>query len=142
MTTIDTISDVITRIRNANILKLDRVELINTKVAIGICHILKDRGFINSFGEFLNSSDRMSNRRFIQKYIIVNLKYKGERRSPCIKELRRISKPGRRVYVGYKNLHKTKGGIELFVLSTSKGLITDYTAREKGIGGELLFSIC
>lgn len=104
----------LTRLRNSMLVKLHKVDVVRTKLNLDIAKILKNEGFIESFeecGEFYP----VQNGNFVRKYITITLKYKGKKQIPCITELRRISKPGLRVYVSYKKIPKPLGVIGLSV---------------------------
>jgi small subunit ribosomal protein S8 len=125
----DTISDMLTRLRNANLAKHQIVEVPSTKMTRNIAGILLEEGFIQSFeevGEKLNSQ------------LLLSLKYKGKYREPVITALRRVSKPGLRVYANRKELPRVLGGLGIAVISTSQGVMTDNKARHQGLGGEVL----
>jgi small subunit ribosomal protein S8 len=132
-------NDMLTRIRNANLVKARKVKIIRNNLICKILFILKKEGFIESF----NESDEISQIRKdpLHKYIDVILKFKGINQKPYITKLKRISKPGLRVYVTHNNIPKILGGVGILILSTSKGLMTDRTARSSNIGGEVLFYI-
>ena len=125
----DTVSDMLTRIRNANSVKHQIVQIPATKLALDITLILKDEGFINDFKKYDEGCFN---------YLLIFLKYKGKLREPTINKIERISKPGSRVYVNSKNLPKVLGDLGIAILSTSKGVMTNLTARKLGIGGEVL----
>jgi len=125
----DTISDMLTRIRNANNAKHHLVEVPYTKMTSNIVTILKLEGFIQDF-EVLAEG--------INKVIIISLKYTGKKRTPIITKLQRVSKPGVRVYVGAKNLPRILGNMGTAIISTSQGLMTDAQARKLKVGGEVL----
>ena len=125
----DTISDTLTRIRNASLVKNSSVSLPLTRLSQQICQILEREGFIESF-------QRVSNRE-----LTVSLKYRGPESKPCITNLRRISKPGLRIYTNHKDIPKILGGMGVIILSTSRGVMTDREARFYGIGGEILCSV-
>lgn len=125
----DTLGDVLTQIRNANLSKNSNTLIIHTKMSYQICKILKEEGFIQSF-------DTLS-----PKHLILYLKYKGRQRKPILTNLRRISKPGRRIYTNYKEIPTILGGLGIIILSTSKGILTDRDARFHRVGGEILCSI-
>lgn len=130
----DTISDVLTRIRNANLTKSEKVSIPFTKMSHQICQILKKQGYIKSFQiEFsqINSFQQVS----------LDLKYKGPNKKPCITNLRRISKPGLRIYANYKEIPKILGGMGIIIISTSQGVMTGHEAQSRKIGGELMCSI-
>jgi small subunit ribosomal protein S8 len=125
----DTISDMLTRIRNANQVKHQIVQIPRTKICIAIASILKEEGFIEDF-ELYNEG------KF--NYLLISLKYKEKSRKPVICKIERISKPGLRVYVNSKNLPKVLGNLGIAIISTSQGVMTNLKAKELGIGGEVL----
>lgn len=134
----DTISDMLTRIRNANLANKKTVSVSKTKVHEKICEILEKEGFITSFQNSENQNNEL----------IINLKYQktlsqgsGGLGKPCITNLKRISKPGLRVYTNYKDIQKILGGMGILILSTSRGLMTDRDARACRIGGEIICSV-
>jgi small subunit ribosomal protein S8 len=127
--TSDTIADMLTRIRNANLAKHQIVQIPSTNVTRSITKVLLEEGFISSFEELENG---------IKSSLLLSLKYKGKERKPFITQIKRISKPGLRVYSDHKNLPRVLGGFGTAIVSTSRGLFTDRQAREEGIGGELL----
>lgn len=123
----DTISDMLTRIRNANNAKHHLVRVPFTKMTHSIVKILKDQGFIDDF-EILSEKD----------FIVLSLKYVGRQRKPVITELKRVSKPGVRVYKKSKALPKILNQLGIAIISTSQGVMTDSQARTLKIGGEVL----
>jgi small subunit ribosomal protein S8 len=125
----DTISDILTRLRNASLTKTRIVLIPLTQLSQKICQILKEEGLINGY-------ERTSNRE-----LAVLLKYKGPERKPSITNLRRISKPGLRIYANHRDIPKVLGGLGIVIISTSKGIMTDKQARFYKIGGEVLCSI-
>lgn len=125
----DTIADMLTRIRNANLAKHQIVQVPATKMVKNILTVLREEGFIYEFEEIGEQ---------LKAYIIISLKYKGKNKQPIITELKRISKPGLRVYANHKKLPKVLGGIGIAVISTSQGIMTDRYARKFGLGGEIL----
>jgi small subunit ribosomal protein S8 len=125
----DAISDMLTRIRNANQVKHQIVQIPGTKMCLAIALILKDEGFIDDF-ELYNEG--------IFKYLLISLKYKGKSRKPVISKIERISKPGLRVYADSKNLPKVLGNLGVAIISTSQGVMTNLKAKQLGIGGEVL----
>ena len=133
----DTISDMLTRIRNANLVKSQTVSIPFTKISQQICTILEKEGLIESFQSYLPTVSERRER----ENLILRLKYKGREKKPCITNLRRISKPGLRIYTTHKDVPKILGGMGIIILSTSQGLMTDREARIRGIGGEILCSI-
>lgn len=125
----DTISDMLTRIRNANMVKHQIVQIPMTKMSKAITTILKEEGFIENFEIYSEQSN---------SYILISLKYKGQLREPVIVKLERVSKPGLRVYANSKNLPKVLDDLGIAIMSTSKGVMTNLKAKELGIGGEVL----
>ena len=125
----DIIADMLTRIRNANLAKHQIVQIPSTNVTRSIAKVLRDENLIESFEELQNG---------FKSSILLSLKYVGNDRQPTIKTIKRVSKPGLRVYSGYKKMPKVLGGFGLAIVSTSKGLMTDKQARQEKIGGELL----
>ncbi len=125
----DTISDMLTRIRNANMVKHQIVQIPCTKMSSAIAEILKEEGYIE------NSESYTENGR---KYLLLSLKYSGKLRKPVICKIERISKPGLRVYSNSKNLPKVLDNLGIAIISTSKGVMTNLKAKELGIGGEVL----
>ena len=125
----DTISDMLTRIRNANLIKSEKVSIPFTRISHQICQILEKEGLIESFQ--INSYEQVS----------LQLKYKGGDRKPGITNLRRISKPGLRIYANHKEIPKVLGGMGVVIISTSQGIMTGQEAQFRHIGGELLCSV-
>ncbi|NSW80781.1 30S ribosomal protein S8 [bacterium] len=132
MMVIDPISDMLTRIRNALNAKHKVVEIPSSKFKLQIAKILQEEGFIHSFDKI--SKDKFS-------YIKISLKYTNDNRTSVIKEIKRISKPGLRVYVNKTEIPRIMGGLGTSIISTSKGVMTGSKAREIGVGGEILCSI-
>lgn len=125
----DTISDILTRIRNANMVKHKIVQVHTSKMAVAITSILKDEGFIENFENYTEKN---------KNYLLISLRYHGKGREPVITKLKRISKPGLRVYANSKNLPIVLENLGIAIISTSKGVMTNMKARELGIGGEIL----
>jgi small subunit ribosomal protein S8 len=125
----DTIADMLTRIRNANMARHKTVSIPSTRMTRSIAKVLQDEGFIADLTE---SSDTL------RPEILLTLKYKGKTRQPIIRSLTRVSKPGLRVYSNRKELPRVLGGIGIAIISTSSGIMTDRDARRQGIGGEVL----
>ena len=125
----DTISDMLTRLRNANLAKHQIVEVPSTKMTRNIANILLEEGFIQSFEEIGEAFGAQ---------LLLSLKYKGKHRQSVITALRRVSKPGLRVYANRKELPRVLGGLGIAVISTSQGVMTDSKARHQGLGGEVL----
>ena len=128
MVVTDPIADFLTRIRNANMVLMDKVEIPASKTKMGLAEILKAEGFINDVE--LTEDGK-------QGVIRVYLKY-GAGREKIINGLKRISKPGLRVYAGKDELPRVMGGLGIAIISTSKGLMVDRVARKEGLGGEVL----
>ena len=127
--TTDTIADMLTRIRNANLAKHQSVQIPSTKITRNIAQVLFAEGLIDSFEELKNG---------LKSSLLLSLKYVGKDRKPGIAKIQRISKPGLRVYSGAKKMPRILGGFGTAIVSTSRGLMTDQQARKEGIGGELL----
>ena len=125
----DTISDMLTRIRNANQVKHQIVQIPANKMSTAIASILKEEGFIEDFEIYSEG---------LFKYILISLKYKGKINEPVISKIERISKPGLRVYSDSKNLPKVLGNLGIAIISTSQGIMTNFKAKQLGIGGEVL----
>ncbi|GMA64083.1 30S ribosomal protein S8 [Alicyclobacillus fastidiosus] len=124
----DPIADMLTRIRNANQVRHEKVEIPGSNMKRSIAEILKNEGYVRDT-EFVDDNQ--------QGVIRLFLKYgKGQER--VITGLKRISKPGLRVYVNHDNIPRVLGGLGVAILSTSKGILTDREARQQGIGGEVL----
>ena len=125
----DTIADMLTRVRNANLARHQVVQVPSTKMTRNIANVLLEEGFIQNFEEVGED---------INKQLLVSLKYKGKEREPVITALKRISRPGLRVYANRKDLPRVLGGLGIAVISTSRGVLTDNKARHQGLGGEVL----
>ena len=124
----DTIADLLTRIRNANSAKHDSVEIPASNMKKAICQILVDEGYVKGFTVTEDGK---------QGIIKVTLKY-GEGKTPVIKGLRRVSKPGLRIYSNADELPRVMKGLGIAIISTSRGVMTDRQARKEHIGGEVL----
>ena len=125
----DTISDMLTRIRNATIVKHQIVQIPVTKMSLAIATILKEEGFLENFEPYQDEK---------QEYLLLSLKYIGKSRKSVINHIKRISKPGLRVYTNSKNLPRVLDNLGIAILSTSQGVMTNLKAKELGIGGEVL----
>nr|WKR35182.1 ribosomal protein S8 [Pleurozia subinflata] len=125
----DTITNMITSIRNANLGKVKAIEIPATNATRDIAKILSQEGFIEDF---------IDNQRDTKNILMLRLKYQGRKKKSYITTLRRISKPGLRIYSNHKEIPKVLGGMGIVILSTSRGIMTDREARQKKIGGELL----
>jgi len=124
----DPISDMITRIRNAQLRSLNTVTIPNSKFRAKILDVLKEEGYISNY----KTSSKEKN----SKFLLVDLKYNNG--IPVIKEISRVSKPGRRIYTKADSIPKIQNGLGIAIVSTSKGIMTDNDARSKKIGGEII----
>lgn len=125
----DTIADMLTRIRNANSAKHDTVDIPASNMKKAIAQILVDEGYVKSFQVIEDGK---------QGIIRVVLKYQGPSKSPVLLGLRRVSKPGLRIYSSSEDMPKVLRGIGTAIVSTSKGVMTDKRARKEHVGGEVL----
>jgi small subunit ribosomal protein S8 len=125
----DTISDMLTRIRNATMVKHQIVQVPVTKMSLAIANILKEEGFIEDFEGYQEDK---------REYLLLSLKYTGKSRNSGLSEIKRISKPGLRVYANSKELPKVLDHLGIAIISTSKGVMTNLKAKELIIGGEVL----
>ena len=129
MVTSDPIADMLTRIRNANTAKHDTVDIPSSKIKVAIADILVNEGFIEKY-------DIVEDGNF--KTIRVTLKYGADKNEKIITGIKRISKPGLRVYAGKDEIPSVLGGLGIAILSTNQGIITDKEARKLQVGGEVL----
>ncbi|MBR5406747.1 MAG: 30S ribosomal protein S8 [Lachnospiraceae bacterium] len=129
MTTSDPIADMLTRIRNANTAKHDTVDVPSSKMKLAIAEILFNEGYIRKYDVVGEGAS---------KNIHITLKYGEDKNEKIISGLKRISKPGLRVYAGKDELPKVLGGLGIAIISTNNGVITDKEARKAGVGGEVL----
>ena len=129
MTMSDPIADMLTRIRNANTAKHDTVDVPASKMKLAIANILVDEGYITKY-------DLVEDGAF--KTIHITLKYGADKNEKVISGLKRISKPGLRVYANTEDIPKVLGGLGTAIISTNKGVVTDKEARKLGVGGEVL----
>ena len=125
----DPIADMLTRIRNANTAKHDTVDVPASKIKTEIARILLDEGYIKAY-EIVEDG--------VVKTIKITLKYGADKNQKVISGLKRISKPGLRVYAGVENKPKVLGGLGIAIISTNKGIVTDKEARAMNVGGEVL----
>ena len=131
MSTHDPISDLITRIRNAQMRNKSKVSTPGSRMRANVLEVLKSEGYIRGYATVEHAGGRSE--------IEIELKYSdGE---PVIREIDRVSKPGRRVYVSAKNLPRVNNGLGISVLSTPKGIMADHDARDANVGGEVLFTV-
>src|ERR671932_2066473 len=126
----DPIADMLTRIRNANKALHDRAEMPTSRLKQEIARLLKEEGYIRDF--HVERKDSMP-----YETLVIELKY-GRNRERVISDLKRISKPGRRIYARKDRLPRVLGGMGTAILSTSSGLVTSRTAQERGVGGEVI----
>ena len=130
MTIIDPVGDMFTRIRNGQMLSLTRIDVPASKFRLQILEILKLEGFINNF--FIEKNENINILKVDLKY------YEG---NPVIKEIKRISKPGRRVYSRAISIPRIQNGLGLAIVSTSKGVMSDSEARKNNLGGEIICKV-
>ena len=129
MTMSDPIADMLTRIRNANTAKHDTVDVPSSKMKLAIAQILLEEGYIRKY-------DLIDNGNF--RDIHITLKYGEDKNDKIISGIKRISKPGLRVYAGKEDLPRVLGGLGVAIISTNQGVVTDKKARELQVGGEVL----
>jgi small subunit ribosomal protein S8 len=125
----DPIADMLTRIRNACEARHQTTTVPASRMTRSIAEVLQQEGFINSFEE---AGDEL------KRNLLITLKYKGKNRQPIIRNLKRVSRPGLRVYSNRRELPRVLGGIGIAIISTSSGIMTDRDARRQGVGGEVL----
>ena len=126
----DTIADMLTRIRNANMARHQTTKIPSTKMTRNLARVLQEEGFIAQFEEEAQEG--------VKRNLVVTLKYKCKNRQPIVTALKRVSRPGLRVYSNRKELPRVLGGIGIAIISTSHGIMTDREARRQGLGGEVL----
>ena len=129
MTMSDPIADMLTRIRNANTAKHDTVDVPSSKMKLAIAKILLDEGYIKKYDVIQEGGFDV---------IHIALKYGSDKNDRVLTGIKRISKPGLRVYAGNDEIPRVLGGLGVAILSTNQGVITDKEARQKGVGGEVL----
>jgi small subunit ribosomal protein S8 len=127
----DPISDMLTRIRNAGMARKPEVLMPSTKVLVAIAKVLKDEGYIGDY-EVIEKTP--------QNQLKIALRY-GADKKHSIREIRRVSKPGLRVYAGKDAIPRVKSGLGIAIVSTPQGVLTGYEARRRGIGGEVLCTV-
>jgi small subunit ribosomal protein S8 len=127
----DPISDMLTRIRNAGMARKPELVMPSTKVLVAIAKILQEEGYINGF-EVIEKRP--------QNQLKITLRYSADKRH-TIREIKRVSKPGLRVYAGKDALPRVRSGLGIAIVSTPQGVITGYEARRRGIGGEVLCTV-
>ena len=129
MTMSDPIADMLTRIRNANTAKHDTVDVPSSKIKVAIADILVDEGYIEKY-ELVEEGNF--------KTIRISMKYNGTKKDKIITGIKRISKPGLRIYAGKDEIPSVLGGLGTAILSTNKGIVTDKQARKLQVGGEVI----
>ena len=127
----DPIADMLTRIRNANVVSHETVSMPCSKLKLAVAELLKSEGFIAGYS--VNEEGKF-------KSLVIVLKY-DEKGKPVITNLQRVSKPGLRTYCKAKNLQQVFGGLGISIVSTSKGLLTDRKARKENLGGEVICNV-
>ncbi|MBU1016544.1 MAG: 30S ribosomal protein S8 [Patescibacteria group bacterium] len=128
----DTISNFLSQIKNAYMRGKTNIEVPNSSAVKELCTVLKKLEFINDFKVFKKEKEKF-------KYLNVELSYANDK--PAVMGLRRVSKSGRRVYVGYKDIRQVLGGLGVSVISTSRGLMSNLEARKRKLGGEIICEI-
>ena len=128
MSTTDSIADMLTRIRNANTATKETVSMPSSRKLVEIARIMKEEGYITDYEVIAKTP---------QNELLITLKY-GDKKEKVIRGIRRISKPGLRIYAGKNELPRVLGGLGTAIISTSKGVMTDRDARIAGVGGEVL----
>jgi len=142
----DSISDMLTRIRNSTLAKKSIVNIPFTNLNQEIAHLLEKEGFIQSYQYSLESNDILIRLKYRSKKVYLSSvgsdkALEGKTKESCITNLRRISKPGLRIYANYREIPRILGGTGIVIVSTSKGIMTDREARAQRLGGELLCSV-
>ncbi len=130
MSMTDPIADMLTRLRNAAFAKHDKIEISASKIKVAIVELLKQKGYIDSYRIIRDKG-----------FDVLKIVLKYNNKYPMLLGVKRLSKPGRRVYASYDKIPSIKGGAGMVIVSTSKGLLTDRQARENKLGGELICSI-
>lgn len=124
----DPIADMLTRVRNATLIRSEKVDIPASKMKVEIAKILKEEGFIKSYKIIKDKR---------QGVLRITLKYTPES-EPVMSGLKRVSKPGRRVYAGKADMPKVMGGVGVAIITTPKGILSDKECRSEGVGGEVL----
>ncbi len=127
----DPISDMLTRVRNAGMARQTETTMPSTKILVAIAKVLQDEGYISDF----NVVEQRP-----QDKLVISLRY-GADKKPAIREIKRISKPGLRVYAGKDDIPRVRSGLGIAIVSTPQGVLTGYEARRRGIGGEVLCTV-
>jgi small subunit ribosomal protein S8 len=129
----DQLSDLLTRIRNANLRQKDRVDVPHGKLKLEVVRILKEEGFVANYKTFFANGNKRGT-------IRVFLKFSPEKEA-VIRGIQRVSKPGLRIYRSYRDIPRVRGGFAVTILSTPQGVITGKQAKEKKVGGEILCQV-
>lgn len=132
MTMTDPVADLLSRIRTAYLAKHDRLDVPLSKLKLEICRILKEQGYVESF-ELIDEDS-------VKKSVRIYLRYTPDG-DPLIRRIKRVSKPGRRVYKGAEEIRPVLNGLGVGIISTSQGLLTDSEARQRRVGGEVLCEV-
>ncbi|MGB5515421.1 MAG: 30S ribosomal protein S8 [Thermoanaerobaculia bacterium] len=132
MTMTDPVADLLSRIRTAYLAKHDRLDVPASKLKLEVCRILKEQGYVESFQELDGDP--------VKKQLRIYLRYTPDG-EPLIRSIKRISKPGRRVYKGAEEIRPVLNGLGVGIISTSLGLLTDSQARQRRVGGEVLCEV-
>jgi small subunit ribosomal protein S8 len=127
----DPVADMLTKVRNANLAKFERVDILTSKLKLEITKILKNEGYIKNFKKVVQNGNN---------YLRIFLKYDGDDK-PIIRGIEKVSKPGRRIYRSYKTMPRVYNGYGTIIVSTSVGVTTGKKAVEKKVGGELICSV-
>jgi small subunit ribosomal protein S8 len=131
MSMTDPIADMLTRIRNANTAKIQKIDMPSSNLKVSIANVLRSEGFIKNYKVIADEK---------QGILRIYLKFVDEKEG-VFTEIKKISKPGSRAYVKSNNIPRVKSGMGIAILSTSKGVVTDKVARETGVGGEVLCTV-
>ncbi|MBI5657863.1 MAG: 30S ribosomal protein S8 [Geobacter sp.] len=131
MSMTDPIADLLTRIRNGNLAKLQKVDIPSSNMKVSLANVLRSEGFIKNYKVIADQK---------QGVLRIYLKYIDEK-DPVISEIKRVSRPGSRRYIKHDEIPSVKSGMGIAILSTSKGILTDKAAREACVGGELICTV-
>lgn len=129
----DQLSDLLTRIRNANLRQKDRVDVPHSKLKLEVVRILKEEGFVANYKTFFANGNKRGTIRVFMKF--------SPEKEAVIRGIQRVSKPGLRIYRSYREIPRVRGGFAVTILSTPQGVITDKQAKEKKVGGEILCQV-
>ncbi len=133
MSMTDPLADMLTRVRNARLARRDQVNIPASNLKIGVAQIMREEGYIKKYKVIRSPKNKQGTLKLTLRF--------GPGRECVIEGLQRVSKPGRRVYVGRGHTMTSRGGMGILILSTSQGIMADQEARDRGIGGEVLCSI-